>query len=120
MAKYRVRPNNVEAEKFTGNNWYVIEKWLGPHLTKTVDNVRDHTDSAHYVFDIDDKNWLLVTPGNYIVKYETGSIRVTSPADFENKWEREPTIPNLWPKPIPGSFPPFGPAIGYEGDSSVF
>lgn len=92
MGMYRVKADDVEAEKFTGHNWHAIERWLGPHLTKTVENPRDKADVAHYVFDISTKEWQFVPPNRFIVRTRTGALDVFTIEDFEYKWEPVPPV----------------------------
>lgn len=112
MRRYEVKPENVEAEQFTGN-WQKIVDWLGPHLTNTEEYRRD--DEVHYVFDVENKEWVLVTIGDYVVRDSLGAIKVMDKSDFEKKWQPErqvfPTFPT-YPGIIPGTL-----GVTYKSES---
>lgn len=85
MGKYRVKINDVEAEKFNGRNWAAIERWLGPHLAKA-------DDAGNFVFDIETKQWLLVTNNSYVVRNADGAVSLYAAAEFESQWEPMPPV----------------------------
>lgn len=105
MAKYRIRPDDVDAEEFTGDNWQEIESWLGPHLTKIDEDADERTD--FFVFDISTKTWKPVRRNFFVVKDATGSLSVLPADEFNDKWVPVPLTIDQYLPGTPGRYPPF-------------
>lgn len=120
MPKYRIKPEDVEAEKFNGRNWHFIESWLGEYLTKSEKNSWDQEDVSHFVFDIAEKVWLFVVAGEYIVRDLNGAISVVTAREFESKWEVAPPLNYLTQPPfqyMPSVLTNPGISVTYRTDS---
>lgn len=119
MSKYRIKPENVEAEKYD-RDWNRIVRWLGPHLTKTEPSPRDpQRDVAMYVFDIKTKGWVHVPPLSYVIKDSEGALSVLPASEFEAKWEPMPSngVPTFPILPGVRTFPSDQPLVTYGGES---
>lgn len=107
MTKYRLKPENIEAVKFNGNNWFEVVRLLGPHLTKTEQKWEDAEEYS--VFDIGTKQWVTVAVGEYVVKFSDGNIEVVNADVFEARWEPEPPTslfpPTTYPQPGINPYP---------------
>lgn len=111
MARYELKPHNVEAVLFKQGLWSEVVRTLGPHLTKSKEsNSHDSLgEQEFYVFDIASKMWLPVFVGQYVVRDEEGAVEVMSKESFEATYQ-EVRPPSLFPT-TPYQ-PPFGPTYG--------
>ena len=115
MAKYELKPDNVDAVHFNGKNWFHVEQMLGPHLTKKKEG--DVLDSAShdefFVFDVASKIWKPVPQDTFVVRHEDGCVEVIKTERFKDTWQEAKAQPSLFPTyPNHPNFPPFGPTYG--------
>ena len=90
IKKYRTKPVEIEAVQFTGNNYPEIEAWsngLFNMLSRDDRLVCDDPEATAEVFDILHSTWILVKPGQYIVKGQKGEFYPCDPDTFKWKYE---------------------------------
>lgn len=97
MNNYRLKSHNIQAVKYTGNNWHEIEKFLGPHLVRTKDIGVMEEEIAHYVFNIADKDWKQVWPNTYVIRDDLGVVTGMTVEYFESTYELIPATYNTYP-----------------------
>ena len=103
MPRYKLKPDNVEAVKFDGKNWFAVKQLLGPHLTQE-GQVWENQQTEYRVFDISGKEWLVVEPDQYVVRDNDGAVRIVPPFVFEKEYEEDIPSINMFPNPMPGIY----------------
>lgn len=99
--KYKTKPFEIDAVKFTGDNWGEVRKFVGPfdtkgvypngHVTKfikyEVTSLHDDPDIIAQVYDYLHRTWVGVKINQYIIRGMKGEFYPCDPEVFEAKYE---------------------------------
>jgi hypothetical protein len=88
MAKYRTMPFVIEAENIDDPD--AIEKFAGANVRYFEEDEKpdlDDPDAVAAVHDILHSTWVLVLPGQYIIKGMKGEFYPCDPEIFHSKYE---------------------------------
>lgn len=90
VRKFRTKPVEVEAVLFTGDNSLEIEQWSNGHFSEIPEEDRKYSDDPEAtaeVYDILHSTWILVKPGQWLIKGVKGEFYPCDAETFEWKYE---------------------------------
>lgn len=88
IQKFRTKPVEIEAILFTGDNVYEIDVWSNGCFNElSLEDRGDDPEATAEVFDILHSTWILVKPGQWIIKGAKGEFYPCDPETFAWKYE---------------------------------
>lgn len=88
VKKFRTKPVEIEAILFTGDNYDELFKWTdGKFLDVDVEDRVDDPEATGQVLDFLHSTWILVKPGQWIIKGTKGEFYPCDPETFDWKYE---------------------------------
>lgn len=86
--RYRTKPFEIEAIRYSGDNPKVISGWTGGLFEETSEAERLHDpDITAHVYDYLHETWVGVKTGQWIIKGAKGEYYPCDPEIFEAKYE---------------------------------
>ena len=88
IQKFRTKPVEIEAILFTGDNVQEIHEWSeGQFMYLDEDDRVEDPEATAAIFDFLHSTWILVKPGQWIIKGQKGEFYPCDPETFAWKYE---------------------------------
>ena len=88
IKRFRTKPVEIEAILFTGDNFEEIEVWSDGYFNEIDEEDRtDDPEATAEVFDVLHSTWILVKPGQWIIKGTKGEFYPCDDEVFRQKYE---------------------------------